>query len=127
MKVKDERAWAEQLSEFEADEVSKKFGEFLLTWGNEADQILSDLVEDEDGAPLGPAQALSKALEVTEQTKGFLSVEWIAQMLLVITEHWVHGEQLFEGLSFIEKRLVEQATAMKLAELQEAAKMPVES
>jgi len=127
MQVRDEVAWAEQLSEFEIDEVSKKFGAFLKEWTQNIEVQLPHEPQGHDGSLIcGYAAPVSKALEVTEQTMGFLSVEWIAQMLLVITQHWVHGEQLYEGLTFIEKRLVEQATAVKLAELQSAASIATE-
>jgi hypothetical protein len=64
---------------------------------------------------------LSKAFEVTEQSLGFLSVEWASQMLLVIVQHWDRGEEVWESLTVFEKRMVEQATAIKLAELQAEA------
>lgn len=124
MKVKDDRAWAEQLSEFESDDLSKRFGSFLVEWAKNLDVVLDQ--EDWYSPQFSFSRVSSKALEVTEQTLGFLSVEWIAQMLLVLTQHWEYGEQLFEGLSFIERRLVEQATALKLVELQQAASIAVE-
>lgn len=116
MKVKDEATWLEQLSELKADEMSQKFSEFVVFWGDTADTMMG-----ESNADLHPYDALSKAFEVAEQTFGFLSVEWLSQMLLVIVQHWVYGDRLWESLSVWERRLVEQATALKLVELQEMA------
>lgn len=125
MKVKDAQAWATQLSEFEADELSRKFRDFLLFWADATEKLLVEEPQSFDGVLVGGhSSALSKGLEVAEQTMGFLSVEWIAQMLVVLVAHWTHGEQLWNELTHIEKRLVEQATAMKLAELQRAATIP---
>jgi hypothetical protein len=116
MKVKDEQAWLEQLSEFKADEMSRKFSEFLVFWTDAADTMLCHSNED-----LQPYEALSKAFEVAEQTFGYLSVEWLGQMLLVIVQHWFQGDCLWESLSLWEQRMVEQATALKIVELQALA------
>lgn len=128
MQVRDEAAWAAQLIEFEADDVSRKFKDFLLTWVTIAEELIESgdpesAPHGHDGQPiLGYAKPVSKALQLAEQTmSGFLSVEWISQMLLVMVDHWVHGAKLYDWLSFIEQRLVDQATAMKLAELQASA------
>ena len=119
MQVRDEAAWAAQLIEFEADDVSRKFKDFLIQWTNNLDNVIN--VEDWYGPQFSFATCVSKALKVTEQTMGFLSIEWISQMLLVMCDHWVNGQQLYDGLSHIEQRLVDQATAMKLVELQASA------
>jgi hypothetical protein len=115
MRVKDEQLWSLQLAEFEADEMSQKFGEFLVAWGDTSDRLAADC----------PAtrlpDAASKAFEETEQTLGFISVEWLGQMLLVLIQHWFYGDQLWESLSVWERRMVEQATALKIAELQDQA------
>lgn len=116
MKVKDERAWQEQLSELKADEMSQKFSDFLVFWSDAAETMMAD-----SNATLHPHDALSKAFEVAEQTFGYLSVEWLGQMLLVIVQHWFHGDRLWESLSLWERRMVEQATALKLVELQALA------
>ena len=116
MKVKDERAWQEQLSELKADEMSQKFSDFLVFWTDAAETMMA-----ESNATLHPHDALSKAFEVAEQTFGYLSVEWLGQMLLVIVQHWFHGDRLWESLSLWERRMVEQATALKLVELQTLA------
>ena len=121
MRVKDGQAWSEQLAEFGVDESSRKFRDFVVLWVSSADE---DLVSGNDG--ISPYEALSKAFEVAEQTFGFLSVEWLSQMLLVIVQHWVEGDAVWESLSVWERRMVEQATALKLTELQEYAKIPAE-
>lgn len=118
MRVKDFQAWSEQLTEFEADESSRKFRDFLVLWVETADGLV--------GSGESPREALSKAFAVAEQTFGFLSVEWLSQMLLVIVQHWVDGEVLWESLSVFEGRMVEQAMALKLTELQEYAKISAE-
>lgn len=116
MKVKDEQLWQNQLLEFTADEMSQKFSDFLVFWCDAADTMIA-----ESNPPLEGYSALSKAFEVAEQTFGFLSVEWLGQMLLVIIEHWEHGEPVWESLTVFERRMVEQATALKIVEMQALA------
>ena len=121
MKVKDESHWAQQASELQnTDEDSRKFHDFLVLWLDTADQAL------EKGTDLSPYTELSKAFEVAEQTLGYLSVEWLGQMLLVVIGHWVHGDLVWESLTVWEKRMVEQSIAIKLVELQEQAAQDAE-
>lgn len=114
MKVKDQELWSNQLEELDADEDSRKFRDFLVFWVEAAEKILDEYQQT-------PRGSLSKAFEVAEQTFGYLSTEWLGQMLLVIVDHWCDGEKIWESLSVWERRLVEQAAAMKIAELQVTA------
>ncbi len=116
MKVRDEQLWLQQLSEFKADEMSRKFSQFLVFWTDATETMMA-----ESKGELTPYTALSKAFEVAEQTFGYLSVEWLGQMLLVIGQHWFHGDDLWESLSVWERRMVDQATALKIAEMQKIA------
>lgn len=115
MRVRDEQAWWEQLTEFDADEDSRRFRDFLLAWVDLADLRLQ-------AGPAGePRAALLGAFDGVEAERGFLSVEWLSQMLLVLVQHWEEGGALWESLSPWERRLVEQSAAIKLAELQRLA------
>jgi hypothetical protein len=116
MRVQDEELWSVQVKEFQADEMSRKFYDFLVLWCEAAEKILNEYQQ----TPIG---SLKKAFNVAEQTLGFISVEWLSQMLLVVVQHWVYGEEIWESLSVWERRMVEQATALKLTELQESAKL----
>ena len=115
MRVKDEQAWWEQLVEFDADDHSRNFRDFLLAWVDAADVRIAG------GRNSDPRSALVAAFEDVELERGFLSVEWLAQMLLVIVQHWFSGDELWASLTVWERRLVEQTAAMKLAELQAVA------
>lgn len=127
MQVKDEQAWTLQLTELEADDYTRKFKTFLVFWMDTADKmVLEQFPLNAKHPNLQLAATVSKALGVAEQTFGFLAIEWIAQMLLVMTEHWKYGDQLYEDLSLIEQRLVDQATAMKLLDLQMSASINTE-
>lgn len=121
MRVQDEELWFQQFGEFDADEMSRKFRDFLVFWLEASDGLLSD-----SGGDLAPYTAISKGFEVTEQTFGYIASEWIGQMLLVVVQHWADGPALWEELSVFERRMVEQATAMKLVELQESARVGVD-
>lgn len=127
MQVRDEAAWSAQVIALQADETTRAFLTFFEQWAKTAEELLA-LVDDSGNPRTFPNSAVSKALEVTEQTMdGFLSIEWIAQMLLLFVDYWTRGEELYRAMSFIEKRLVEQATAMKLADLQQSARLPTET
>ena len=117
MKVIDPQLWSLQLGEFDADEMSQKFRDFLVFWAETAETML---VEDQVSSLRA---VVSKAFEVAEQTFGFLSTDWIGQMILVLIQHWFEGQNLWESLSIWEQRMVEQATAIKLVELQESARL----
>ena len=122
MKVKSDLAWAEQESELKsADESSLKFLDFLRLWVDTAEEVQSGNKE------ISPRDALSEGFKLAEQSLGFLSVEWLSQMLLVIIQHWSHGDDVWESLSAWERRMVEQATALKMAELQLLAEDPPET
>lgn len=121
MRVRDEQAWWDQLMEFDADEDSRRFRDFLLAWVDLADVRLA-------GAGGGdPRSALLAAFADVEADQGFLAVEWLGQMLLVIIQHWFNGVELWESMSAWERRLVEQATAVKLAELQRLADLAADT
>lgn len=116
MQVQDEELWSVQDREFQADEMSRKFREFLVFWCEAAEK-------HHDEHQQTPVGSLKQSFGVAEQTFGYISVEWLSQMLLVIVQHWVYGGEVWESLSVWERRMVEQATAIKLTELQESAKL----
>lgn len=119
MRVQDDEAWQIQLREFEHDDLSRKFRDFLVFWADAAETMLAEHQQT-------PRGSLVRTFDVAEQTFGYISVEWLGQMLLVLVQHWFHGGQIWESLSVWERRLVEQATALKLVELQDSAKVGVE-
>lgn len=116
VKVRDDKAWQEQLTEFEADNTSRQFRDILVFWMDTTEKVIEE--SDWYARDFTFVACARKAFEVTEQTFGFISVEWIGQLLLVFVQHWYFGQQLYDELTYLEKRMVEQATAMKLAELQ---------
>jgi hypothetical protein len=120
MKVLDDQLWSLQLAEFDVDEMSQKFRDFLVFWADTAETILIEEPE------ISLREGVSKAFEVAEQTFGFLSTDWIGQMFLVLVQYWDRGQELQESLSVWEQRMVEQATALKLVELQESARLVTE-
>lgn len=116
MRVKDEQLWTQQLAELDTDDQTRLFRDFLVEWADQIDRFLGG-----SWGASGPHVIASKAFDVTEQTLGFVSVEWLSQMMLLLVQHWVYGDELWESLSVWEQRLVEQAAVLKLAELQDQA------
>lgn len=128
--------WADQELELQADEQSRRFLRIFTDWFSLA-QTLYDETEPTCGetdpktgkqVEYGArrrrtlAQAVRQAMIDVEDKHGLLSMEWIGQMLLLAREHWVHGQDLMNGLTRLELRMIEQVEAVKLAMLAEAAK-----
>lgn len=115
MEVRDDRAWAAQVVELGRDEPGEMFLDFLLGWVDYAESVMG-------GGRFGPRAALLEALERVEQARGFVSVEWLSQMLLVLTGNWRWGDDLWSEMSGWERRMVEQAAVLKIADLQRSAR-----
>lgn len=122
MRFQEPTRWSDQELELQADETSRKFLAFFTDWFTEAERLLDDKVEDEDGNLLGATEAVRAALASTEEKLGgFLGLEWIGQMLLLAEQHWFYGVDMMERLTIIERRSVELMAAVKMAELQASA------
>ena len=121
MRVQDEELWSLQMEEFGADEMSRKFRDFLVFWCETAEKLLDSLSNIDH--QLTSTGSLKRSFEIAEQTFGYISVDWLGQMLLVVIQHWADGPEVWESLSVFERRMVEQATAIKLTELQEIARV----
>ena len=116
MKVRDDEFWSKQQAETNATEAGKRFMEFMVFWLEAAEKMLDD--------PEGPAtlaESVQLALATAERQFGFLPVDLIGQMLVVASMHWIHGPEFATALTFIERRVVEEALARKLNELQQEA------
>lgn len=114
MQIKDPVQWAQQEVELQADDASRQFLAFFQQWFATADEQIEDQGQE-------PVNAMRWALADTEQQLGFLAMEWIGQMLLLASMHWEFGDAMVSGMTNLEKRMVEQMTAIKLVELQETA------
>lgn len=114
MKVVDEAQWQERCALLETTEEGKEFRKFLLAWMDEAERLVE--------WTYSPAEAQRRAFVKTEQQLSTrVSTHFLGQMLCVVAEHWDYGEQMMEGLTPIEVRLVEDSLALKIAELEEQA------
>ena len=114
MKVSDEARWQQQLSEFEAGDVrGQAFRDFLIAWTDRAEEAIS--------ADLTPLAALTLALPDIEADRGRVTIGDIGQMLVVLAAFWAHGEAMVEALTPIERRLVQDTVALKVAAPTEAA------
>ena len=121
MKVQDDQRWAEHVSDIRADgEPGQRFHTFYTFWFDAADRMCDEGYLGEFGVD-GPALAMRKALDLAEREFGFLDTDTIGAMLCVASMHWIHGETMTEGLTFIEARVMQQALARKIADLQNQA------
>ena len=129
MRVLDEATWQERRASLSADETSRAFLLFLETWANDAERYL-DWNENEraqihggvDQIPvIGPAEALRWVLARTEEERARVRVHFLGQMMAVLAMHWTYGKAMMEGLTPIERRLVEDMTILKIQHEQDKA------
>lgn len=139
MQTLDEAKWAEQERELRQDETGQKFLAILTAWFELAEQLYAEtdpvVRQDFSGDDPVPVETLTgaqrrrrplmhavrQALTEVENSHGYLSMEWLGQMLLIAMQHWTHGPLMEHALTRIERRLVEQMAAVKMAELQTSA------
>lgn len=122
MKIKDSVAWSNQEIELQADETSRKFLDFFILWFTQADaHIELQWPLTEDNPILDVAGAMRWGLAIAEELTGYLSMEWIGQMLVLASQHWERGEDMIEQMTIVERRTMEQMAAVKLVELQRSA------
>lgn len=111
MKLQDPVRWADQEMELQVDEYSRLFLNLFVKW--------MDLAEEGWGPILPRLRAALPILEKAESV--ILSMEVVGQMLLMSVDHWVHGPDIDEGLTPLERRMMQQMAAIKEAALQESA------
>jgi len=115
VRVSDEARWQQQLAEFEAgDERGQAFRDFLIAWTDRAEEAL-------DADTCTPMDALSLVLPDIEEDRGRVTIGDIGQMLVVLAAFWTRGEEMVKALTPVEKRLVQDTVAMKVAFLAEQA------
>ena len=124
MQTQDDERWSQQVADLHADgEAGQRFLDFFTFWFDTAGVLLTEgrggFRDDSTNMPV--IEAVRMALEMAEQQFGFLSVELIGQMLTVATMHWEYGAAMAEQLTFIERRVMQQALADKIADLQNSA------
>jgi hypothetical protein len=129
MQFKDLQAWTDQELELKQDDVGQKFLEFFLRWFDIAENLYAQT--ETVGGDRNDSErtvrryscisAVRHALLDAENHFGYASMEWLGQMLLLAQQHWVHGADMDLGLTILERRLLEQMTAVKLVELQTMA------
>lgn len=125
MRFQDDVRWSDQELELQADETSRNFLKFFTEWFDAAERRLDtkfDFMACSDPIRQAAiASAVRDGLADTEIKLGFLSIEWIGQMVVLAWQHWIHGVDMERGLTIIERRALEQMAAVKLAELQSSA------
>lgn len=131
MRVVHEERWSQTESSLQSDEVGTKFLKFYRFWFDAAETMLDERQaradwEDDNRQPsttvaLTPVEAMRRALMLAEEELGFITVDWVGQMLCVASMHWEHGKLMAEGMTPIEVRVMETSLAAKIAQLQEEA------
>ena len=118
MKIAEESRWQQQRAELLAD---KDFGKevlaFLETWADLAEKSLAEETSD-------PMAALRLSLPATETALGYrLPIQILGGSLVALIANWFYGEQMFDGMTEIEKRFVAEileAIQVRVAEMAES-------
>lgn len=126
MRAVNEARWSETQASLRSEELGSKFLAFFTFWFDAAETLMW---EGTGGQPIGSdpvpnmsaTEAMRMALEMAEGELGFITVDWVGQMLCVASMHWEQGKQMAEEMTPIEVRVMETALAMKIAQLQESA------
>ena len=122
MKVINEELWQAQSAEFALNitrypdiEWVARFPRLLVDWAEMAE------VEIERGE-FGVAECVRRCMEPAEKLHGItLNAKMLANVVVLLTVHWTHGDDLAKELTPIEMRLVQDVTAQQIAELQAQA------
>lgn len=113
MKVEDESLWQQQVAALVKSDRGKDFLAFVEMW--------ADLAEHAVGLGGEPANAMGLSLAAVEEKFGQKAIGEIGHMLVVVLGHWQYREELSNGLTEIEKRLVQDIVSVNIALMQEAA------
>lgn len=127
MKVKNEAEWLRQKAELARNddpEIGEQFLTLLDEWTARAERFL-DLYDDNAQCAPVELKALRETLSAIEQNHGALSGLWIFEMLLVMDAYWIHGGDLYDGLTAFEKAaLGDVARAIQRGLQQDAETVP---
>jgi hypothetical protein len=102
--------------------------DFLVAWATGAEALMADTQARNDRSwsepiELSPIEALRRTLRLTEvsQPQGRLPSGFIGAAMTLLAMHWVHGETLYDEMTPIEQHLTEDATLVKIQQLQREA------
>ncbi len=123
MKVTDEPRWRAQQAELSATDDGRIFLAFLEEWVSRAERGLKTVTRMT--SPLSPLEILRFNFELTEEKLGQIPGSWLGMLLLVIGTFWEHGADALNDMTVFEQRIVLDAKARMIHELQEqAAEIP---
>lgn len=99
IQVRDDGVWQAHRSDLLAlGDTGVAFLKFIELWVELADEVIA-------AKGWTPDEALRQTLVTAEVTEGRVSANMMGQMLLVIANHWVHGEEMISGLTPLERRV----------------------
>lgn len=114
MKITDEAVWQQQCAELAATDKGQHLLDIVTLLYTEAEARLG---------VLGPApvDAVRQSIDPVEDAYGRIPSGTLGQFLVLGATFWVHGAEMYSGLSTIERRLAEDCLAIQLATLAEEA------
>jgi hypothetical protein len=139
VKVRDEDAWRQFEADVAADPSPQAvvLRDFVVSWAHHAETYLAESLVGHEPTPMHalrhvlrvgheptPMHALRHVLRLTEAssvTGSRRTIGVIGAALSLLTMHWEFGEQLYDEMTTIEQRLVEDTLVLKLTQLAQQA------
>lgn len=127
MKVRDEDAWRQFEADVAADPNPQAvvLRDFVASWAHHAETLMAerylDTVPPAPGAPMTCLRAALRLTEASSVTGSRRTIGVIGAALSLLTMHWEFGEQLYDEMTTIEQRLVEDTLVLKLTQLAQQA------
>lgn len=119
MRVKNEADWQRFLADVAADADPRAvlLRDFTVAWAEAAEMAMKVGINIDL-----PMQLLRNTLHSTElAVGGRATIGMIGSSLVLLCVHWAAGGNLYEDMTCLEQRLVEDTTVIKLEQLARAA------
>lgn len=142
MKVADEVAWQGLLRDFANDTNPQApiLRDFTVAWAEAAEKLHEEdlnesasmatqqMMDSHSGemvripSPMTPIDLLRATLaQAQAQFTEYITVGVLGAALVVLSMHWDYGESLYDGMTKIEQRLVEDTALLKIMQLNKKA------
>jgi hypothetical protein len=116
MKILDDERWEAQKAELVTDgEVGQAILGFVIAWADAAE------AEGGHAVKAAPAQYLRSTIDAVERERGRFPIGYIGSMLVLLAANWAYGEELSQGLTPLEFRLMADVLTTKIAAMQAEA------
>jgi hypothetical protein len=123
VKIKDEDAWRQFEADVAADPSPQAvvLRDFVVSWAHHAETYLAESLVGHEPTPMHALRHVLRLTEASSVTGSRRTIGVIGAALSLLTMHWEFGEQLYDEMTTIEQRLVEDTLVLKLTQLAQQA------